>query len=101
MTHYFIKNGKTENGPFTKEQLKAKVLSEETPVWFAGLDDWTRAGEVYALREIFLEKKSKPKSLKKIMTQIFGMLLRNSGNKKNYQLLISREAKQQNGQSSL
>ncbi|MEO6188037.1 MAG: DUF4339 domain-containing protein [Ginsengibacter sp.] len=94
MIHYFIRNGKTESGPFTKDQLKNKTLSVETPVWFAGLQEWTTAGEVYELRDIFLGKNSETKSLRKVVSRFFNNLFRNSDNKKNYQLMLSRERKQ-------
>ncbi len=58
MTHYFIKEGKNEIGPFTMEQLKYRHVSKDTPVWFAGLEEWTTAEQVYELKEIFLSKSS-------------------------------------------
>lgn len=44
-------------GPFDQKQLEAKVqagtLERSTPVWMEGMDDWTPAGEVDALKSLF------------------------------------------------
>jgi hypothetical protein len=56
MTYYFIKEGDNERGPFTINQLKTKSIKKVTPVWFAGLEEWTNAGQVFELKELFLIK---------------------------------------------
>ena len=56
MTYYFIKDGENELGPFTVSQLKSKSIKKNTPVWFAGLQEWIHAGQVYELNELFTEK---------------------------------------------
>lgn len=56
MTYYFIKDGDIEYGPFTIKQLKTKSIQKSTPVWFAGLEEWTAANLVYELKELFVIK---------------------------------------------
>jgi hypothetical protein len=56
MICYFIKDGDNELGPFTVRQLKRKSITKDTPVWFAGLGEWTTAAQVYELRELFVAK---------------------------------------------
>ena len=58
MTHYFLKDGKTEIGPLTIEQLKCRPVNKNTPVWFAGLEEWTTVEQVYELKEIFNNKRN-------------------------------------------
>jgi GYF domain 2 len=56
MTYYFIKVGDNESGPFTVNQLKSKSIQKNTPVWYAGIQEWTNAGEIYELKELFVIK---------------------------------------------
>ena len=72
MTTYFIKEGEYESGPFTIDQLKTKLLNKETPVWHAALKNWTTAGNIYELKELF-EKKISTHSFTKIkLNKIWG-----------------------------
>ncbi len=41
------------SGPMSVAEALAAGLSEDTMVWYAGLDDWKRAGDVNALRPYF------------------------------------------------
>ena len=59
MTYYFIKDGENELGPFSISQLKSKSIKKNTPVWFAGLQEWVDAGQVYELNELFTELPSR------------------------------------------
>lgn len=52
MKHYFIHNGQTEMGPFDFDQLKTLQLTNETPIWFEGLPNWTTAGTIPELQSI-------------------------------------------------
>ena len=56
MTHYFIKEGKNEEGPFTLEELKEQSIEKHTQVWFAGLKEWTSVEHVYELKQLFHKK---------------------------------------------
>lgn len=91
MIHYFIKNGKTESGPFTVEQLKNKSVTQQTPIWFAGLEEWTIAGEVYALRGIFEQKDCESKFSIKAIVKFLNGLFKKREEKKTYQFLLSKE----------
>lgn len=53
MITYFIKEQDYEAGPFTIDQLKLKQLTKETLVWYAAINRWTAAGNVFELRELF------------------------------------------------
>jgi hypothetical protein len=90
MTHYFIKEGKNEVGPFTMEQLKYRQLSKDTPVWFAGLEEWTTAGQVHELKEIFVSKS--PSSLFSCIRlgKLWSRLFEKNYSKKTYQVVLKK-----------
>ena len=50
---YYLHNGVEQQGPFTIEELKVKGITKETPVWFEGITDWVKAGEVDELLVLF------------------------------------------------
>ena len=54
MKEYFYTDGTDKFGPFTLEELKEKKISRETLVWFKELENWTAAGIVPELNEIFI-----------------------------------------------
>ena len=56
MRKYFIYDGQFKKGPFTLEELKTASIKKETPVWYEDLRDWTKAGELQELNEIFIQK---------------------------------------------
>lgn len=72
MTTYFIKDGDHESGPFTIDQLKFELLSKETPVWCAALKEWTSAGNVYELKDLFTKKLSSNSIVKSKLSKIWG-----------------------------
>ena len=72
MTTYFIKEGGYEAGPFTIDQLKLKLLNKETLVWYAALKEWTSAGNVYELKELFETKLSPRSFAKSTLSKIWG-----------------------------
>ena len=49
MKKYFLITGSDQEGPFDVEELKAKRITRETPIWYEGLPAWTTAGEVQEL----------------------------------------------------
>ena len=75
MITYFIKEGDYESGPFTIDQLKLKLLNKETPVWCAALKEWTSAGNVYELKELFETKLSSHSFAKSKLSKIWGSIL--------------------------
>ena len=60
MRQYYIFDGQAKKGPFDLEQLKSKILSKETPVWYEGLTDWIMAGNIDELKEYFAIKTTPP-----------------------------------------
>jgi hypothetical protein len=53
MKKYYLFNGTEKEGPFDLETLKAQNLTNDTPIWYEGLADWTIAEKVYELRSLF------------------------------------------------
>lgn len=72
MTTYFIKEGDHESGPFTIDQLKLKLLNKETLVWHAALREWTSAGKIYDLKDLFDKKLSSNSIVKSKLSKIWG-----------------------------
>lgn len=54
MQKYYLHNGTDQQGPFDFEELKARKISKSTPIWYAGLDNWTTAEQIPALQELFI-----------------------------------------------
>ncbi len=53
MKKYYLHNEKEQQGPFDIEDLKAKNINSGTSIWHDGLSEWTTAGEVEDLKELF------------------------------------------------
>ena len=49
---YWIVIKEERIGPLTFEELKGYDLKADTPVWYAGLEDWIQADQVAALAEL-------------------------------------------------
>ena len=60
MTEFYFHDGQNEKGPITIEQLKLEALKKDTPVWHAGLENWTIAGEIDELKSLFVPKAAPP-----------------------------------------
>lgn len=54
MKKYFYTDGTNKYGPFSLEELKEENISKNTLVWFQDIEDWTPAGQVEELNEIFV-----------------------------------------------
>jgi hypothetical protein len=67
MRKYFVHDGQIEKGPLTIEELSSEDITEETPVWYEGLESWTMAGKVNELKSL-LTKKITPPPLPKTFT---------------------------------
>ncbi len=91
MTHYFLKEGKTEIGPLTIEQLKSRPVDKNTPVWFAGLEEWTTVEEVYELKELFRTKSSKPRFSDTKLAKFWRKLFKKPTREKSYRMVLSNE----------
>lgn len=53
MSQYFIQTRTGQEGPFTLEELSKTTIDPDTLVWYKGINDWTRAGEIDALNSLF------------------------------------------------
>ncbi|MEP6951992.1 MAG: DUF4339 domain-containing protein [Ginsengibacter sp.] len=94
MMYYFIRDGDIESGPFTLNQLKSRSIQKNTPVWFAGLEEWTNASEVYEIKELFVTNvpsRSSPKSKKNKFWE--HKLLKQQFKKVSYQFIVVRARK--------
>lgn len=49
---YIVENG-SRKGPFTKDALRTAGITRDTLVWHPALTDWTRAGELTELADLF------------------------------------------------
>lgn len=54
MEYYILTNGEKQ-GPFSLEQLREQMITRETMVWRAGLDEWMPACKVYELADLLRE----------------------------------------------
>ena len=60
MRQYYIYDGQRKKGPFDFERLKLQPLTNETPVWYEGLENWAMAGNMDELSDYFIPKKTPP-----------------------------------------
>ncbi|MDZ4795195.1 MAG: DUF4339 domain-containing protein [Bacteroidota bacterium] len=54
MKKYFLNDGTGQQGPFDLEELKSKNITAETLVWYEGLPETTKAGQLDELKDFFL-----------------------------------------------
>lgn len=94
MTHYFLKDGKTEIGPLTIEQLKCRPVNKNTPVWFAGLEEWTIVENVYELKELFNTQSTKANT--SFFKRMWNKFFKRQNDKKHYQVAFSKNRNQLN-----
>jgi len=52
MKKYFYSDGKEKHGPLSLDELKETDMTNETLIWFEGLDDWIPAGELDEMKAI-------------------------------------------------
>jgi hypothetical protein len=67
MRKYFIHDGQREMGPFDFDQLKTLQLTNETPIWFESLQNWTTAGTIPELQPI-INSYSLPPKFEKVVS---------------------------------
>ena len=53
MKQYYYSDGQQQIGPISKEDLKLKGITKETLVWCEGLSNWSKAGDVEDLADLF------------------------------------------------
>jgi hypothetical protein len=54
MKKYFLHDGTESSGPFDLEELKAKRITKNSPIWFEGMENWKTAGEIPELKTVFV-----------------------------------------------
>lgn len=54
LAEYYIVVNDQQQGPFSKEELKANHLSPDTLVWRSGMPDWIKASSLPELADLFL-----------------------------------------------
>ena len=60
MKQYYYSDGKNQFGPFSKIELQNTGISKETLVWFEGLSEWQKAGDIEDLADLFPKKQTPP-----------------------------------------
>lgn len=60
MKEYFYLSDKDQHGPFTIEELKTKGLTNDTLVWFDGIENWKKLKDIPELCENIQIKKMPP-----------------------------------------
>ncbi|HSN47538.1 MAG TPA: DUF4339 domain-containing protein [Flavobacterium sp.] len=53
MKKYYLHSNNETFGPFDLEELKARSVTEKTPVWSVGMEHWKPAGEIPELTSLF------------------------------------------------
>lgn len=51
--YFYIDKDNQQRGPISPEEFKQYGVTEETPVWCAGMAEWTKAKEIPELQEAF------------------------------------------------
>ena len=59
MKQYYISNSGKEEGPFSLKELENQKITNDTLVWYDGLEDWKSASELEDLNDLL---KPKPKA---------------------------------------
>ena len=54
MKTFFLFIDNEQQGPFNLEELKTKIITRTTKVWFEGLEDWKNADEIEELKSLFV-----------------------------------------------
>ena len=53
MKKYYYSDGQNQFGPYDIEELKEKQIKKETLVWYEGLGNWSKAGDIQDLAVLF------------------------------------------------
>lgn len=57
---YYISDGQDTIGPLSKLKLYSQNITKDTLVWYEGLSEWKRAGDVEELADLFSSKQVTP-----------------------------------------
>ncbi len=86
MKKYFYSNAAEKQGPYSFEELKSKSITQETLIWYEGIDDWKLAKDIEEFNEIF-ELIPPPIIESKLLTKLENVK-RRPNNLRNYILTI-------------
>ncbi len=53
LKRYYTHDGTNQEGPFSYNDLEQRKINEETPIWVEGIEDWTAAGRIRSLLDLF------------------------------------------------
>lgn len=53
MKKFYLHNGTEQTGPFDIDDLRSKNINKDTPIWYDGLSEWTKANNIDELKELF------------------------------------------------
>lgn len=53
MSQYYIQENGEQKGPFSIDELKAKIIKRDTPIWREGLENWVTAINLEELKGFF------------------------------------------------
>ncbi len=96
MIFYFLKEGVEEIGPLTLDQLKCSTVRKDTPVWFAGLEEWTTAEDIYELKELFKITPQRSRVSNSWLAKIWNRLFKKRKPLNTYQMVLNKERKNLN-----
>lgn len=60
MKEYYISDGQNTIGPLSKLKLLSQNITKETWVWYEGLSEWKRVGDIDKLSDLFSSKQIPP-----------------------------------------
>jgi len=60
MKEYYISDGQNTIGPLSKLKLLSQNITKETWVWYEGLSEWKRVGDIDELSDLFSSKQIPP-----------------------------------------
>ncbi len=64
MKKFYYTDGTNTFGPFTIQELSQKSLSKDTYIWYEGMDNWKKAGELHELDSLFAPRQITPPPIK-------------------------------------
>lgn len=72
MKEYFYIKKNEKVGPFNFDELKKEEIERDTLIWYQGIKDWTKAGKIDDLGELF---KYIPPAIPNKKTELFTQLI--------------------------
>lgn len=79
MKYFYISDGQNTIGPLSKLKLFSKNITKDTLVWYEGLSEWKKAGDMEELADLFSNRQTPPPNTKPYNPN--RLLLRQDSNK--------------------